>query len=147
MNTILAIWNAGGKGKSTTILELAKLLLAQLPKNYVPLFSSKDINNLSVNFTLVIEINGKTIALESQGDPGTKLEERLNKIANTYNPKLILCTCRTRGETVQAIHSIAKNHSYDKIWTSTYDVTHSHKLANTLKGKHLLDLILKLGLI
>lgn len=32
MNTILAIWNAAGKGKSTTILELANLMIAQFPK-------------------------------------------------------------------------------------------------------------------
>jgi hypothetical protein len=146
MNTILAIWNSGGKGKSSTILELANTILAQFP-NYTPIYSSENITNLLIDFTLVIEINGKIIALESQGDPGTNLEERLKKIVNTYNPNLILCTCRTRGETVQAINNVAKKHSYDKIWTSTYNVAHSQKLVNTLKGEHLLDLILKLGLI
>lgn len=146
MNTILAIWNAGGKGKSTTILELANLMIAQFPK-YKQIYSSKNISNLSVDFTLIIEINGKIIALLSQGDPGTKLEKRLEDIANQYSPNLIICSCRTRGETVQAINKIASRHLFDKIWTSTYETTHSHPLANQLKGEHLLDFIIKMGLI
>lgn len=146
MNTLLAIWNAGGKGKSTTVLELANLMIAQFPK-YKQIYSSKNINNLSVDFTLIIEINGKIIALVSQGDPGTELEKRLENIVKQYSPNLIICSCRTRGETVQAIHKIASSHLYNKIWTSTYETTHSHQIANQLKGEHLLDFIIKMGLI
>lgn len=146
MNTILAIWNAGGKGKSTTILELANRILVQFP-NYTLVYSSKNTNNLSVDFTLIIEINGKSIVLLSQGDPGTELEKRLEDIANKYSPYLIICSCRTRGETVQAINKIANRNQFDKIWTSTYETTHSQPLANQLKGEHLLDFIVKMGLI
>lgn len=146
MNTILAIWNAGGKGKSTTILELANLMIAQFPK-YKQIYSSKNTIKLSVDFKLIIEINGKIIALVSQGDPGTKLEIRLDEIVKKYNPNIIFCSCRTRGETVRAINNIAKKYSYDKIWTSTYQTTHNHLLANKLKAEHLLDLIIKMGLI
>jgi hypothetical protein len=146
MNTILAVWNAGGKGKSTTILELANRILAQFP-NYTLVYSSKNTNNLSVDFTLIIEINGKIIALVSQGDPGTELEKRLEDIANKHSPNLIICSCRTRGETVQAINKMASRHKFDKIWTSTYETTHSQPLANQLKGEHLLDFIIKMGLI
>lgn len=148
MKTIVAIWNSGGKGKSSSILELAKMMLAQLPKNYIPIYCSKDVKNLSIDFRLIIEINGKIVALESLGDPGTRLEIRLEEIINKHNkPDLIVCSSRTRGETVWAINNIAKKHSYDKIWTSTYETTHSHQLVNSLKGEHLFDLIQKLGLI
>lgn len=146
MNTIIAIWHSGGKGKSGTILALANLLLSQYPNHNV-IHASKDVNHLSADFSLIIEINGKTIALESLGDPNTGLEKRLDEIVKKHNPNLIICSSRTRGETVWAINNIAKKYSYDKIWTSTYQVTHSHKLANSLKGQHLLDLILKLGLV
>ena len=147
MKTIVAIWNSGGKGKSSSILELAQLMLAQLPKNHIPIYCSTDVKNLSIDFTLIIEINGKIVALESQGDPGTKLEKRLDDIVKNYNPDIIICSSRTRGETVWAINNVAKKHSYDKIWTSTYETTHSHQLVNSLKGEHLFDLIQKLGLI
>lgn len=146
MNTITAIWHSAGKGKSSTILELANLLLKTYP-NYKLIYSSKDINKITIDFRLVIEINGKTIALESQGDPSTKLKERLEQIINNYKPNLIFCTCRTRGETVNAIENTANKYEYDTIWTSTYQTTHNHKLANQAKAEHLMDLINKFGLI
>lgn len=146
INTIIAIWNSGGKGKSSTILALANLLLnPQRAPNII--YSSKDAIKLSVDFTLVIEINGKTIALQSQGDPGTALEKRLDKIVNDYNPNLIFCTCRTRGETVYAVQNIANNYNYDTIWSSTYQVTNNANRTNQIKAEHLLDLSVQLGLI
>lgn len=143
MKTILAIWNSGEKGKSSSILELAKVMLAKLPKNYSPIFSSKDVSNLSIDFRLIIEINGKIVALESQGDPGTELEKRLNEIVKKYKPDLIICSTRTKGETIWAVNNVAEKHSYDKIWTSTYETSNNHLRMNQLKGEHLFDLILK----
>jgi len=146
MKTIIAIWNSAEKGKSSTILELANLLTSRYQNREV-IFCDKEVNNLSIDFRLIIKINGKTIALESQGDPGTGLEKRLKEIVNKYNPDSIFCTCRTRGETVWAINNTANQFSYDKIWTSTYDSANNHKLINSLNGEHLLDLIIKLNLI
>lgn len=146
MNTIIAIWHSGGKGKSGTILALANLLLSQYPNRNV-IHSSKDLNNLSADFSLIVEINGKTIALESLGDPNTGLEKRLDEIVKKHNPNLIFCTCRTRGETVYAVDKAIKNNNYDIIWTSTYQVTQNHIKANQIKAEHLLDLSIQLGLI
>ncbi|SHN12424.1 hypothetical protein [Flavobacterium xinjiangense] len=146
MNTIIAIWHSGGKGKSGTILALANLLLSQYPNPNV-IHSSKDVNNLSVDFSLIIEINGKTIALESLGDPNTGLEKRIDEIVKKHNPNLIFCTCRTRGETVHAVEKNTKKHNYDIIWTSTYQVNQNHIRANQIKAEHLLDLSVQLGLI
>jgi len=145
MKTIVAIWNTGGKGKSTTILNLANLLIS---RPHTPIFCSQpDITKLVVDFRLVIKIGGKTIALESQGDPGTKLEDRLRNIEKLYNPDLIICSTRTRGETVHAIENVARDFEYDTIWTSTYQVTHDFEVANHAKAEHLLDLIIRRGLI
>lgn len=146
MNTITAIWHSAGKGKSSTILELANLLLKTYP-NYKLIYSSKDVKKITIDFRLVIEINGKIITLESQGDPGTKLKERLEGIIKDYSPNIIFCTCRTRGETVNAIENTANKYEYDTIWTSTYQTTHNHKLANQAKAEDLLDLVSKFGLI
>lgn len=79
MKTIIAIWNTSSKGKSSIILEIAKRLLIQFPNKSV-IFCNKDVNHLTVDFRLVIKINGKIIVLESQGDPGTKQEARLTGI-------------------------------------------------------------------
>lgn len=144
MSTIVTIWNTSNKGKSATILELAKIFLS---KSSTVIFSSKDIIDLTIDFRLIIEVNGKIVALESQGDPGTELEKRLNNIVNTYSPDLIFTTSRTRGETIWAINNVAKSHKYDKIWTSTYQISKNHKIANQAKAEHLFDLISKLGLI
>lgn len=146
MNTIIAIWNSGEKGKSSTVLALANLLLTQNPKPKF-IYSSKDVNNLSVDFTLIIEINGKIIALESQGDPGTKLEKRLETIVKKHNPNLIFCTCRTRGETIYAVEKTANNYGFETIWTSTHKVSKNHIKVNQIKAEHLLDLCLQLNLI
>jgi len=145
MNTIIAIWNSGGKGKSSTILNLANLLMSSYKHKVI--YCDKSPSTLTIDFTLILEINGKIIALESKGDPKTALEKRLNDIAVKYQPNLIICSTRTRGETVQAVHNIANKYSFDKIWTSTYQISHTQSLANNLKSNHLLDLIVKLGLI
>lgn len=145
MKTILAIWNSSEKGKSSTVLELANLLISISGCSII--FSSKPATSLSIDFRIVINIKDKIIALECQGDSGTHLENRLNDIVGKYNPDVIFCSCRTRGETVAAINKVANEYSYDKIWTSTYETTHSHKLANSLKAVHLHDLVSKLGLI
>ena len=146
MKTIIAISNTSEKGKSTTILNLANLLISNYP-NHKIIFCDQSIDNLTIDFRLIIEINGRIIALESQGDPGTELEKRLSHIINVHIPELIFCTCRTRGETVWAIDNIANKHSYNKIWTSTYQVTQNRKLTNALKAEHLLDLIIKTGIV
>lgn len=146
MNTIFTIWNTSNKGKSSTILELANLLLRTFPEHKI-IHTSKDVFKLSVDFRLIIEINGKIVALESQGDPGTELEKRLNNIITLYKPYLIITSSRTRGETIWAINNVAYLHKYDKIRTSTYETTHSFNQVNVLKAEHLLDLIQKLRLI
>lgn len=145
-NTILAIWNTAGKGKSNTILNLANLLMVSYPVHKV-IFCSKNASSLTIDFRLILEIDGKIIALESQGDPKTDLEKRLDNIVINYNPNLIICSTRTRGETVKAVDKIAVKYDYQTIWTSTYQITHSHSLVNNLKAKHLLDLLINLSLI
>ena len=74
MSTIIALWNSGGKGKSSTILNLANLLMTSYTAHKV-IYCSKNVTSLTIDFRLIIEISGKVIALESQGDPKTNLEK------------------------------------------------------------------------
>jgi len=99
------------------------------------------------DFRLIIEIKGKIIGIESQGDPKTNLKGRLEELVTKYNCDLIFCTSRTRGETVWAVENVVNAFGYDPIWTSTYQTTGSHSLVNDLKAKHIIDLVQNLSLI
>lgn len=149
MKTIVAIWNGANTGKTETIRELANLLVTTYP-NYITIYPIPIQINPKYDFRLVIEINGVIIGLESQGDPSTNLEKRLDDMVNSYQCNLVFCTTRTRGETVWAVNNIAKKYSSEIIWTSTYQVNSSNtspSILNTLKAKHLLDLIQQLNII
>ncbi|NEM99456.1 hypothetical protein [Pontibacter burrus] len=147
MKTILSVWNSGGKGKSGTIRELARILLANYP-GYIPV-KPLTINIPSdIDFLIVIEIDGIRVGIVSQGDPGTGLDRKLKELADEHNCDIIICATRTRGETVKIVDRIAKSRGYDTIRTSTYQVSTTHrKLANQLKAKHLLDLLQSLELL
>ena len=146
MKTILAIWNSGGKGKTGTVREIAQNLMRIHP-TFRPIYPKPATVHPKYDFRLIIEINGKIIGLESQGDPNTNLQDRLEELVNEYNCDIIYCTTRTRGETVKAVHNVASNYGYEKIWTSTYETTANHLLVNDLKAKHIIELTQKLGLI
>lgn len=146
MKTILAIWNSGQKGKSETVRSLANLLINNYPKNRI-VFSDPTNINSNTDFRLIIEINGKVIGLESQGDPNTGLQKRLEDLAEKHKCDLIFCTARTRGETIHAINNVAKSNHYDIIWTSTYQSGGNHGIMNNIKAEHLLDLVRQLNII
>lgn len=141
--TALAVWNSGDKGKTETVRELAYALLSFHP-HYRLLYTSapKVIIPKFGDFRLVITINGNVIAIESQGDPKTWLQSRLHDLIRFYAPDMIICTCRTRGETVHAVESLIP-WGYEIIWSSTYQLPgrFQQMVANTLKGLHLLELL------
>lgn len=146
MKTIIAVKNTGGKGKTETLRELAKLFIKVYP-NFKALYPIPfEIFKVS-DFRIVIEINGKIISIESQGDPKTNLRTRLESLICNYDSDLIISTCRSRGETVRSIKAVAKDNNRQVIWNSTYQSTTNHYILNKLKAKHLLDLIEKMELI
>ena len=83
-----------------------------------------------------MKYNDKIIALENQDNKDVKLNMRLKTIIKKYNPNLILCACRTRGETLFAIEIIR---------ITTYQINNDHNLEKQID--YLLDLLLKLELI
>jgi hypothetical protein len=150
MSTVIAIWHESSKGKSETLREFAQLLLRTYP-GYRPVFPIPAfISPAGQDFRLVVEINGTIVGIESQGDPGTRLKERLEELAVTqFRCKLILCTSRTRGSTIEAVDNLWIAHGFDVIWTSTYQIANNanHHLVNQLKARHILELVQTLGLI
>ena len=145
MKTIIAIRHASNKGKSETLRSLAEHLLDTYPLHIIKHLSPSPIPDKG-DISMVVEINGKIIVIESQGDPYTELEKRLTKIVDSYNPDLIFCATRTKGETMIAIENVAAK-GFQIIWTSTYQSQTNHTQLNKLKAKHLLDLAKEMKLI
>jgi len=146
MKTIVAIWHSAAMGKTDTVREIAQNLMRIYP-HYKAIFPNPTIVPSKYDFRLVIEIKGKIIGFESQGDPKTNLQKRLEELVTKYNCDIIYCTTRTRGETVRAVERVANIFGYDQIWTSTYQTTTNHSLVNNLKAMHIIDLTQKLGLL
>ncbi|QYJ68060.1 hypothetical protein [Flavobacterium litorale] len=146
--TILAVCNAGGKGKSNTLRAFANLLLSTYP-TYKAIFPIPMVVHAITDIRVVVEINGVIIGVESQGDPNTGLQGKLTDLAINYKCDIIICTTRTRGETVRAVKHVANTYGYETIWTSTYQIVDrtKHILVNDLKAKHILELIQSLQLI
>ena len=146
MKTIIAIWNIADKGKTATIREFAKLLITTYP-NYRLIFPIPIVIPTTGDFRLIIEINGKIIGIESQGDPKTNLKNRLLELSDNFNCDIILCSTRTKGDTIEAVDNLFNNRGFQTIWTSTYQMATNHNLVNQAKAKHLLDLLQLLNLI
>jgi len=146
MKTVIAIWHSANKGKTETLRNLANLLIATYP-TYRLVFQNPSPLPARGDFRLVVQIKGKIIGIESQGDPGTNLENRLMDLANNSKCDIIFCTTRTKGETVDAVHYLASKKGFQTIWTSTYQIDANQKLVNQIKAEHLLNLIRQLKLI
>jgi hypothetical protein len=145
--TILAVWHTGSRGKSSSLREAAKYLLSAFPNHRFPPGAPSSIPATG-DFRLVVNVRGKIVAFETQGDPNTDLGGRLQEIVSLYAPDVILCSTRTKGETVEAVEAIERNHSYESIWTSTYQVDIAQQnAANALKGRHIVELLQGLSII
>lgn len=149
MKTIVALWTTANRGKSETARSFARQLTA-IYSAYTPITPVPFAIPPSGDFRAVFEIYpGKTVAVESQGDPNTDLETRLDDLITAYDPYVIMCATRTRGDTVNAVERIAAAHGYQIIWTSPYDIPNAaqHPLANALKAQHIISLIQTLAII
>lgn len=143
----LAVWHSGGKGKTESVRQFAFELLRVYPE-FNPIIPNPTTVPATNDFRLIVEINGKIVGVESQGDPKTRLEERLEELAVIQNCDLIICTCRTRGETVDAVSNL-RNHGYEVIWTSTYELNGAvqQTIVNFAKGRHILNILQSLNII
>jgi len=143
----LAVWHSENKGKTESVRQFAIELLRAYP-GFTPIIPIPSVIPAVNDFRLIVGINSKIVGIESLGDPKTELRRRLEELAITHNCDLIICTCRTRGETVAAVNNL-RSHGYEIIWTSTYDLNGSAQqtTANATKGRHILNLVQSLTII
>jgi|SRR5690554_1506992 len=148
MNTLLSIQNSSNKGKTETLREFSKLLLQLYSENITILSSNKTVP-VSNDFTIVVQIQDQIVGIISQGDPNTHLQEKLTSLYNNYKCNVIVCSSRTRGETVKAINNFSRLNNFKLIKSSTYQINlkSEHSIVNELKAKHLLELLQTLKII
>ncbi|MFW0714885.1 hypothetical protein [Pedobacter sp. N23S346] len=146
MKKVIATWGGEDIGKSSNILALAKEMIKAYPSHKV-IYTSMPIASLAIDFRLILEINKNTIAFESMGDPNSDLNKRLPEIISLYNPDVLICACRSKGYTVTDVERAAASMSAEIIWSTPYQCAIDQIILNDLKAKHLLDLMVNLGLI
>ncbi|WP_321308182.1 hypothetical protein [Marinifilum fragile] len=138
MKNILTIWGGAEQGKSATIKNLIPLFETNFPKAKVNwLIKGYDIK-------LIIEIEGKKIGVESQGDPNSRLKSSITDFAKDDNCDLIICASRTRGETVKIIKDVAKEYNYNLTWATNYRSSTNQSTLNQMSAEHIFQLILTL---
>lgn len=145
--TIFVVRASGGKGKTGTLRAAANHLLAS-HLNFTPVDGAASIVPSEGDFRIVVGINQKIIAVESAGDPHTQLRERLEELVHKFKADIILCSSRTKGDTVDAVNAIQNNYGFETIITSTYQVSRDQQnAANVLKGRHIIDLLQDLDIL
>lgn len=143
MGAIILISNSANKGKSSTLVELANLILNKYVDAQI-VYTYK--YETTIDFTLVIRVKGKIVAFESKETPNNQPENRLEKVITTYNPDILFCTSKTKGATLNAVNRITSEFDYNCIKTSTYQVNKDFEKANQTKAKHLFYLAIQLEL-
>ena len=110
-NTAIAIWGDGGQGKSTAIKEIVNAISFHYPKAII------DVRIEGNDIQVIILIGKVKIGIESQGDPGGRLQRSLDLFV-MENCHIIICATRTRGGTVKSVEGLFP--TYEIIWTSNY---------------------------
>lgn len=112
MKKLIGLYGTSNVGKSQTI----KSVYQKLCENFQDFKFHKDfeqITHQNGDISIVIIINGKTIGLESQGDPNSRIFFSLPIFAK-LKCDIILCATRTRGGTVVEVQKLSKE--YEIIW-------------------------------
>jgi hypothetical protein len=144
---IICISGKSNVGKSETIRELAQILLpfsTRSPVWHKPK-SAPSPKNLPIDITLEVWVKNEHIGIHSMGDEEQGIKKALNLFAKN-GCSLIFCTCRSKGNTLNAVTDFAKRNSYTLITTATYFIKTTHIPAqengmNIRKAVHLEALI------
>ena len=121
MKKIYAIRGVQKTGKSESIKMFynklkAKYTNLEISDKYTPIYDG--------DISVVVEINGKIIAIESQGDPNSRILDSLPKFA-AIPANIIICATRTRGSTVDVVKQQQEN--YQITWIDKKESTNVDK--------------------
>jgi hypothetical protein len=147
MRKMIVIEGAGNRGKSSAIRTIRSVLLEKFPSARELAGKGFPIpetigTNCNGDIRTIIELNGKKIGIESQGDPGSRQKQSLALFLRE-KCDYIICAARSRGYTVEDAKAVANSGGYLHIATMHYcveDKTMQEGL-NRLFAQHVLDLL------
>ncbi|MGB5687112.1 MAG: hypothetical protein WBM35_14990 [Candidatus Electrothrix sp.] len=103
MNKVIALWGISDTGKSDTLRKVHKVFLNI--ENLKTIDEYRITGTDSSDLREVMIINEILVGIETQGDPGYRLEESL-KLFESIGCGVIICATRSRGATRAAVHSL-----------------------------------------
>lgn len=131
--TLIAVWGQSGQGKSGTIKKIIDEISNQFSRASIQVIID------GADKKVVITIGKIKIGIESQGDPGGRLEESLIHFAK-IKCDIIICATRTSGATVKLVDDLSD--VYDIVWATNYrsDEKNQDEL-NQLSAKQITEYI------
>lgn len=106
---VIALWGVANVGKSDTVKKAYELLISK----YANALTGHQILAAGADIKAILTIRGVKVGIESQGDPGGRLEKSLSLFVQAQC-RVIICATRTRGQTVKAVEQLEP--SYQVIW-------------------------------
>lgn len=108
MKKLIALRGIAKVGKSQTIRKAYDLLCAEYPS------ANRDyLIDGSTDVRVILAVDGVKVGIESQGDPGGRLEASLDLFVRE-GCQVIACATRTSGATVEAVRRLET--SYTVVW-------------------------------
>lgn len=126
----------GFVGKSSSIKMVYQKLKSLYPSNIKVINEAKHKDD---DITAIIDVCGVLVGIESQGDPNSRMFNTLPKFVE-MGCEIIVCACRTWGETKKKIESLNKD-GFDIIWTTNPRNKNLADELNTLWADMVIDII------
>jgi len=133
MAHIIALQGPGNSGKTSTLIQVFKDLQAKYPSATV-----QALHGATNDIKVVLHgVNGKIVGIESQGDPGSRLQQSLPDLL-AAKCDVIFCACRTRGATVSWVSAYMPPHKVQFVQQTR--TTRGHASANSATAAALIKL-------
>ena len=133
MTHIIALQGPGNSGKTSTLIRVLEDLQAKYPTATLHAF-----HGATIDIKIVLcGVNGKTVGIESQGDPGSRLQQSLPDLL-AAKCDVIFCACRTRGATVDWVSACMPPHKVQFVQQTR--TSRGHASANSATAATLIKL-------
>lgn len=136
IKTVIANMGVADFGKTASLKEVYNVVKLKFPQ-ITPNSPMIDNGDLKAIFT----INNIKIGIETQGDPNSRIFSSIDDFVN-QNCDIIICACRTSGETRKKVLSTQDN-GYRIIWASNYCCKdkNAFKTLNYLYAENIVEIV------
>lgn len=102
MPDVFALQGPGNCGKSASLIQLFHALQAKYPAATI-----QSVHSGTADIAVIMRgVMGLVVGIESQGDPGSRLQQSLPAFA-AAKCNIIFCACRTSGMTVGWVNALS----------------------------------------